>query len=84
MLQDEIKKDAEELQIDASCLLQLKMVLYQCDIASYTKDAGGLKYLEHMFVYENNEKSFDEENGLLTMSAVYWNRYEQLKSAIYE
>lgn len=84
MLQDEIKKDAEELQIDASCLLQLKMVLYQCDIASYTKDAGGLKYLEHMFVYENNEKSFDEENGLLAMSAVYWNRYEQLKSVIYE
>lgn len=84
MLQDEIKKDAEELQIDASCLLQLKMVLYQCDIASYTKDAGGLKYLEHMFVYENNEKSFDEENGLLAMSTDYWNRYEQLKSAIYE
>lgn len=84
MLQDEIKKDAEELQIDALCLLQLKMVLYQCDIASYTKDAGGLKYLEHMFVYENNEKSFDEENGLLAMSADYWNRYEQLKSVIYE
>lgn len=84
MLQDEIKKDAEELQIDASCLLQLKMVLYQCDIASYTKDAGGLKYLEHMFVYENNEKTFDEENGLLSMSADYWSRYEQLKSVIYE
>ena len=84
MLQDEIKKDAEELQIDASCLLQLKMVLYQCDIASYTKDAGGLKFLEHMFVYENNEKAFNEENGLLAMSADYWSRYEQLKSLIYE
>ena len=82
MLQDEIKKDAECLQIDASCLLQLKMVLYQCDIASYTKDAGGLKYLEHMFVYENKEKTFDEENGLLAMSAEYWSRYEQLKSVI--
>lgn len=82
MLQDEIKKDAKELQIDASCLLQLKMVLYQCDIASYTKDAGGLKYLEHMFVYENNEKTFDEVNGLLAMSADYWSRYEQLKSVI--
>lgn len=82
MLQDEIKKDAECLQIDASCLLQLKMVLYQCDIASYTKDAGGLKYLEHMFVYENKEKTFDEENGLLAMSAEYWSRYEQLKSLI--
>lgn len=82
MLQDEIKKDAECLQIDASCLLQLKMVLYQCDIASYTKDAGGLKYLEHMFVYENKEKTFDEETGLLAMSAEYWSRYEQLKSVI--
>ena len=82
MLQDEIKKDAEDLQIDASCLLQLKMVLYQCDIASYTKDAGGLKYLEHMFVYENKEKIFDEENGLLAMSAEYWSRYEQLRSVI--
>lgn len=84
MLQKEIQKDAEELQIDASCLLQLKMVLYQCDIASYTKDAGGLKYLEHMFVYENNEKTFNEENGLLAMSAGYWSRYEQLKSLTYE
>lgn len=84
MLQDEIKEDAEELQIDASCLLQLKMILYQCDIASYTKDAGGLKYLEHLFVYKNNEKVFNEEDGLLAMSADYWNRYEQLKSAIYE
>lgn len=82
-LQDEIKKDAEALQIDASCLLQLKMVLYQCDIASYTKDAGGLKYLEHMFVYEDNEKEFDEENGLLAMSADYWRRYEQLKSVMH-
>lgn len=84
MLQEEIKKDAEELQIDASCLLQLKMVLYQCDIASYTKDAGGLKYLEHMFLYENNEKKFNEEDGLLAMSANYWSRYEQLKTIIYE
>lgn len=82
VLQGEIKKDAEELQIDATCLLQLKMVLYQCDIASYTKDAGGLKYLEHKFVYENNEKVFNEEHGLLAMSDEYWNRYENLKSLI--
>ena len=83
-LQEEIKKDAEELQIDASCLLQLKMILYQCDIASYTKDAGGLKYLEHMFIYENNNKVFNNEYGLLYMSAEYWSRYEQLKTEIYE
>ena len=83
-LQHEIKNDADELQIDASCLLQLKMVLYQCDIASYTKDAGGLRYLEHMFVYKNDEKVFNEDEGLLAMSAEYWNRYKQLKSIMYE
>ena len=37
-----------------------------------------------MFVYENNEKSFNEEDGLLAMSSEYWSRYEQLKTAIYE
>ena len=37
-----------------------------------------------MFVYKNNEKAFNEENGLLAMSSEYWSRYEQLKTAIYE
>lgn len=83
-LKDEILADADMLQIDASSLLQLKMILYQCDIASYTKDAGGLKYLELMFVYVNGEKSFNEEEGLLNMSSNYWNLYLQLKAAIYE
>ena len=55
------------------------MILYQCDIASYTKDAGGLKYLEHMFVYDNGEKMFDDEYGILLMSPVYKERYEQLR-----
>ncbi len=83
-LKDEIKTDADLLQIDSSSLLQLKMVLYQCDIASYTKDAGGLKYLEHMFEYADGEKIFNEEEGLLSMSAKYWERYSQLKLAIHE
>ena len=83
-LKEEIETDAELLQIDSSSLLRLKMILYQCDIASYTKDAGGLKYLEKMFVYNDGEKSFDDEEGLLEMSPEYWNRYIELKTAIYE
>lgn len=81
-LKQEIISDAENLHIDSAALLQLKMILYQCDIASYTKDAGGLKYLEHMFVYEDGEKTFNEEEGLLNMSSEYWNLYLLLKSTI--
>lgn len=50
-------EDAKALNIPSKALLQYKMILYQCkDIASHTKDAG-LKYLEHMFEYENSEKN---------------------------
>ena len=83
-LKEEIITDATKLNINPSVLLQYKMILYQCDIASYTKDAGGLKYLEHMFVYENGEKSFDEDNGIFAMSKDYMDRYLILKDEIDE
>ena len=40
------------------------MIYYQCDTASYTADAGGLKFLEHLFEYKDGAKVFDEENYL--------------------
>lgn len=83
-LKEEIVADATELKMSPSILLQYKMILYQCDIASYTKDAGGLKYLEHMFVYENGEKAFDEDNGIIAMSEEYADRYVNLKESINE
>lgn len=78
-IKNEISDDAMILNMEPSVLLQYKMILYQCDIASYTKDAGGLKYLEQMFVYEDGEKVFDEECGILLMAPVYKERYEQLR-----
>ena len=74
--------DAKELNIAPEILLQYKMILYQCDVASYTKDAGGFKYLEHLFEYENGEKVFDEEEGLISMSPEFKERYITLKSCI--
>ena len=58
------------------------MILYQCDVASYTKDAGGLKYLEHLFEYKDGEKVFNEEDGLISMSPEFKERYDTLKSCI--
>ena len=83
-LKEEIVVAATELKMSPSTLLQYKMILYQCDIASYTKDAGGLKYLEHMFVYEDGEKEFDENNGIIAMSEEYADRYVNLKRSINE
>lgn len=81
-LVDEIVADAKELNIAPDILLQYKMILYQCDVASYTKDAGGLKYLEHLFEYKDGEKVFNEEDGLISMSPEFKERYDTLKSCI--
>lgn len=81
-LKDEILADAKELNIAPEILLQYKMILYQCDVASYTKDAGGLKYLEHLFEYNDGEKVFDDEEGLIRMSPDFNERYITLKSCI--
>jgi hypothetical protein len=83
-LKEEIVAAATELKMSPLTLLQYKMILYQCDIASYTKDAGGLKYLEHMFVYEEGKKIFDDNNGIIAMSEEYADRYINLKESINE
>lgn len=82
-LKNEIIEDAKALKIPQKALLQYKMILYQCDISSYTKDAGGLKYLEHMFEYDDGEKVFDDEDGIIAMSPEYKERYHLLKTEIY-
>ena len=61
---------------------QLFMIYYQCDTAAYTEDAGGYKFLEHLFSYENGQKVFDEETGLLRFSHKYREMYNRLKDEI--
>lgn len=68
--------------LDTKLFFKSYMIYYQCDIASYTADAGGIKYLEHLFDYENGKKIFDAEEGLLKMSPKYWEMYKKLKREI--
>ncbi len=58
------------------------MIYYQCDIAAYTADEGGIKFLENIFEYKNGKKVFDEELALLKMSSKYWDMYKQLKNEV--
>jgi len=56
----------------------LLSVYYQCDIASYTKDAGGCKYLEYLFSYNDGEKSFNKDLKLLQFSPKYHKKFVSL------
>jgi rRNA-processing protein FCF1 len=59
-------------------------VYYQCDVASYTKDAGGIAYLEHIFKYENGTKVYCEKTNLLKFSNPFAQRYSLLLDKIVE
>ncbi|WP_423820193.1 hypothetical protein V5739_07090 [Salinimicrobium sp. TIG7-5_MAKvit] len=63
-------------------LLKLFLVYYQCDTAAYTQDAGGSKFLEHLFCYKDGIKIFDKEEGLFRFSCIYWHRYLKIKNEI--
>ena len=53
-------------------------VYYQCDIASYTGDAGGIPYVEHLFEYKDGEKVYCQETSLLKLSENYTQKYSIL------
>ncbi|MBS1652330.1 MAG: hypothetical protein JSU07_10000 [Bacteroidetes bacterium] len=53
-------------------------IYYQCDVASYTGDAGGIPYLEHLFEYKNGEKVYCEKTNLLKLSEPYAKKYNAL------
>ena len=62
----------------------LLSVYYQCDVASYTRDAGGIAYLEHLFEYQNGVKVYCEKTNLLKFKNQSLERYSQLHSKIYQ
>jgi len=68
--------------LDVFSFFKIYMIYYQCDIASYTADAGGIEFLEHLFDYENGSKVFDENEKMIKMSPKYWKMYNQLKTEI--
>jgi len=57
-------------------------VYYQCDIASYTRDAGGIAYLENLFEYQNEFKVYNNETNLLKFSDLFAQRYNLLYDKI--
>lgn len=79
-----IVEAAKALNTSISKLFDELIIYYQCDTAAYTADAGGYKFLEHLFSYESGQKLFDEEAGLLRFSDKYREMYNRLKDEILE
>lgn len=58
-------------------------VYYQCDVASYTRDSGGIAYLEHLFEYQNGFKVYCEKTNLLKFMNLFAQRYSLLFDKIH-
>lgn len=68
--------------LEKKAFFYLLSVYYQCDTASYTKDAGGYKFLEHLFIYQNGNKVYNSALKLLQFSSIYNDKYLALKQKI--
>jgi hypothetical protein len=82
MARKEILNLAEAAGIPATSFFKLLTIYYQCDIASYTADAGGKVFLEHLFSYQGKFKIFDAVKERLMFSNHFENRFIALENAI--
>jgi hypothetical protein len=78
----DIINQANTLEIPIRDFFYLLSGYYQCDIASYPKDAGGLPYLEHLFEYQDDLKIYCQETNLLKFNARYNKKYSTLLNKI--
>lgn len=79
---DDIVEQSKATAMPIDKFFYFLSVYYQCDVASYTGDAGGIPYLEHLFEYKGGEKVYCEETNLLKLSETYVQKYNILFSEI--
>ena len=79
---DNIIELSKHSQFDTTLFFYLLSVYYQCDVASYTTDAGGLKFLEYLFEYSNGSKIYLGQTKLLKFSKNYQYKYDMLSERL--
>ncbi len=77
-----INSIAVRYDINVKEYFELLTVYYQVDAGSYTKDAGGLVYLENLFKYAYGEKVLEKSGKRLVFSTIYESRYIELFNEI--
>ena len=79
---EKIKSMNISTQFPVKDFFRMLTIYYQCDAGSYTKDAGGLPFLERLFLYTNGSKTMDSEKGVLRFSPIFETKYRTLETAI--
>ena len=77
-----IKNSCKKTFLNLKNYLRVLTIYYQVDTGSYTMDAGGLPYLEHIFCYENGNKSYDLKRELLQFSHNFEQKYRLLEKVL--
>lgn len=78
----EIENLCKQTSLELNEFFKLMSIYYQSDTASYTIDAGGLAFLERLYLYQNKLKTFDKQNMRLKFSVSYENKYLELENAL--
>lgn len=81
---ESVLKQTKKTDLSAAEFFYILTVYYQCDTGSYTKDAGGLAYLEHLFEYKDGIKVLHEKEKRICFSFKNELKYITLKSKISE
>jgi len=77
--------DSNVSKSEYSWLFKLLTIFYQVDAGSYTKDAGGIPYLEKLFKYADTEnKLFDENKKRLIFAEEYEPNFQRLELFVSE
>ena len=80
--QNAIKNLTNNTEEDVLDFLYLYMVYYECDIAAYTADEGGIEFLEHLFEYDNGDKIFNKREMLIQLKPKIWSKYFNLRKSL--
>lgn len=69
-------------EIELHDLGLLYMIYYQSDIAAYTEDDGGIRFLESLFHYKEGCKVIDSDTGFIQLSPTYWSLFLNLHQSL--
>ncbi len=79
---NEIINLVSKTNLSIVAFFKLMTLYYQCDVGSYTADAGGLRYLEYLFEYQNNIKFLDVVEERLRFSRLLETKFITLKKLL--
>lgn len=74
-----IEQQSSKAKVNLEDYFRLKFIYYQCDLASYTEDAGGIKFLEYLFEYDGGNKKINSNEQRIGFSKKYEKSLGQLE-----